>query len=243
MRATDVAPTRLDAAKVEVKALVRGLGGADRMLVAQMDAMVTRWADERRHRGARTRGRRHRSDRHARTSTALRFATDALRGATSRNRRGVGWGARSGVGFGGGVHLGDVKLSFVPSARAPERRAHAVLRPPLSARQESLRGDARVTNTGDAQEDVEVSLLGDGQLVDLTKLRLQPASDCRGSIRTCPAQSHPGSERRARRRLHDDLPRTTTPSRSCLNDGARRCSSFPTESVLAGALLLDNTSR
>src|SRR5580693_1499706 len=45
MQATDTgvpgAPTRLDAAKSEVKSIVRGLGGADRMLVAQMDSMVT----------------------------------------------------------------------------------------------------------------------------------------------------------------------------------------------------------
>ena len=41
MQATDVAPNRLGVAKDEVKTLIRGLGGADRMLIAQMDAMVT----------------------------------------------------------------------------------------------------------------------------------------------------------------------------------------------------------
>src|SRR6478736_226194 len=47
MKAVDVATTldpnrtRMDDAKDEVKKIVRGLGGADRMLVAQMDAAVT----------------------------------------------------------------------------------------------------------------------------------------------------------------------------------------------------------
>ena len=43
MQATDVAPAknRLEAAKDEVKKVIRGLGGSDRMLIAQMDASVT----------------------------------------------------------------------------------------------------------------------------------------------------------------------------------------------------------
>ena len=41
MKATDVAPNRLGVAKDEVKKLIRGLGGSDRMLIAQMDASIT----------------------------------------------------------------------------------------------------------------------------------------------------------------------------------------------------------
>ena len=43
MQATDVArPTsRLDVAREEVKKIIRGLGGSDRMLVAQMNTVVT----------------------------------------------------------------------------------------------------------------------------------------------------------------------------------------------------------
>src|SRR5690606_6371575 len=40
MKATDVRPTRLEVAKREVTRLVEGLGGSDRMLIAQMDASV-----------------------------------------------------------------------------------------------------------------------------------------------------------------------------------------------------------
>src|SRR5262245_23392678 len=41
MKAVDVAPSRLDAAKDEVKRIVRGLSGSDHVLIAQMDAAVT----------------------------------------------------------------------------------------------------------------------------------------------------------------------------------------------------------
>ena len=41
MKAVDVAPSRIESAKEEVKKLVRGLSGTDRMLVAQMDSAIT----------------------------------------------------------------------------------------------------------------------------------------------------------------------------------------------------------
>ena len=41
MQATDVSGTRLGSAKDEVRKMIRGLGGADRMLIAQMDAVTT----------------------------------------------------------------------------------------------------------------------------------------------------------------------------------------------------------
>jgi hypothetical protein len=64
-----------------------------------------------------------------------------------------------------------------------------------------------VTNTGEAAEDVEVSLLGDGQLVDLTRLRLQAGErlprfypNLSGASRTLEAKIAPVSGKR------DDLP-------------------------------------
>ena len=41
MKSTDVAPSRLGAAKIQLLKLVQGLGAADRMLIAKMDAGVT----------------------------------------------------------------------------------------------------------------------------------------------------------------------------------------------------------
>ena len=42
LQATRRAKNRLEAAKDEVKKIIRGLGGSDRMLIAQMDAAVTK---------------------------------------------------------------------------------------------------------------------------------------------------------------------------------------------------------
>src|SRR5208283_4892808 len=83
MQATDVSPSRLAVARDEVKKIVRGLGGADRMLVAQMDAMVTPLgpmtgdtsALERELDAVRA------TDTRADFPRALRFAGDVLRGA------------------------------------------------------------------------------------------------------------------------------------------------------------------
>src|SRR5579871_6909299 len=41
MKATDVAPSRIEAARERVRSMVRGLSGTDRMLIAQMDAAAT----------------------------------------------------------------------------------------------------------------------------------------------------------------------------------------------------------
>jgi len=177
MRATDVAPTRLEAAKSEVKSIVRGLGGADRMLVAQMDAMVTPLGPmsgdtselEREVDAIRP------TDTRADFPRALRFATDALRGADEPEIVVVSDGALGPAADAQGpVHLGDAKLSYVSIGKGRRNVAlteFSVRRYPLDkSRYEVM---LEVTNTGDAPEDVEVSLLGDGQLVDLTKLRLQ----------------------------------------------------------------------
>ena len=133
----------------EVKKIVRGLGGADRMLVAQMDAMVTPLGPmTRRHVGARARGRRACARptrapisrvRCASRPTPCAASTRAeivvvSDGALGRGRRRVGAGApgrreaaRSSRSASGSRNVGD----------------HAVFGAPLSARQEPLRGDAR----------------------------------------------------------------------------------------------------
>ena len=41
MKATDVAPSRIESARERVRGMVRGLSGSDRVLIAQMDAAVT----------------------------------------------------------------------------------------------------------------------------------------------------------------------------------------------------------
>ena len=82
MQATDVAPDRLAVAKDEVRTIVRGLGGADRMLVAQMDAMVTPLGPMTGDTSALERELDSvaATDARADFPRALRFATDVLRG-------------------------------------------------------------------------------------------------------------------------------------------------------------------
>jgi Ca-activated chloride channel homolog len=180
MQATDVGPSRLAAAKDQVKKIVRGLGGADRMLVAQMDAMVTplgpMTADtaalERELDGIRP------TDARADFPRALRFASDVLRGVDNGEIIVVSDGALGEPSdSSGAVHLGSAKLSYVEVGKSDRNvgiTQFSVRRYPLDkSRYEVM---LELSNTGTASEDVELQLLGDGALVDVTRLRLPPGS-------------------------------------------------------------------
>jgi len=179
MQATDVGTSRLGAAKEEVKRVIRGLGGADRMLVAQMDAAITPLGPmsgdtselERALDSIKA------TDARADFPRALRFATDSLRGLSNPEIIVVSDGRLGdAVDSAGKVHIADdVTLTYVPigtAARNVGITAFSVRRYPLDkSRYEVM---LEVTNTGPEQEDIELSLLGDNTLVDLTKLRLKP---------------------------------------------------------------------
>lgn len=195
MQATDVAPAknRLEAAKDEVKKVIRGLGGSDRMLIAQMDAAVTPLGPtssdtselERALDGIKA------TDARADFPRALRFATDSLRGQENAEIVVVSDGRLGeAIDSAGKVKLGDdIKLSYLPIGRGVRNvgiTAFSVRRYPLDkSRYEVM---LEVTNTGPETEDVELTLFADpkttdvvgndkadrGQLVDLTKLRLKP---------------------------------------------------------------------
>ena len=179
MQATDVGTSRLASAKDEVKKVIRGLGGSDRMLVAQMDAAITPLGPmsgdtselERALDSIKA------TDARADFPRALRFATDSLRGLSNPEIVIVSDGRLGeAVDSAGKVHIGeDVKLTYVPigvTARNVGITAFSVRRYPLDkSRYEVM---LEVTNTGPEQEEIELSLLGDSTLVDLTKLRLKP---------------------------------------------------------------------
>src|SRR5687768_13547381 len=82
MQATDVSPSRLEEGKRKVRDSVRGLGGSDRMIIAQMDAAVTPLStmtnDVTELEAAL--GAVRPSETRADFPRALRFATDTLRG-------------------------------------------------------------------------------------------------------------------------------------------------------------------
>ncbi|RYE91054.1 MAG: VWA domain-containing protein [Myxococcales bacterium] len=178
MQATDVAPTRFGAAQERVREMARGLSGADRMLVAQMDSVVTPLSTltgevtELEAAVTALKPTETRAD----FARALRFASDTLRGASKPEIVVVSDGAlgeaRDGLGE---VHLGDIKLSTIPLGERGKNAAvteFSVRRYPLDrSRYEVM---LEVSNTSDEPMDVELSLLGDGDLIDVTRLRLGP---------------------------------------------------------------------
>jgi hypothetical protein len=209
MQATDggAGETRLDAARREVKSLIRGMGGSDRMLVAQMDATITPLGPMS---GDTSELERavdsvHITDTRADFPRALRFATDALRNIENGEVVVVSDGDLGAPEDSlGPVHLGNAKLSYM-RVGSQKRNAgiteFSVRRYPLDkSRYEVM---LEVTNTGPESEDVELTLLGDGTIVDLTKLRLRPGErlprfypNLSGASRTLEAKIRPleGSE-------------------------------------------------
>jgi len=178
--ATPVAPgrSRIDEAREQVQKIVRGLGGADRALVAQMDAVVTPLstltsdASDLDRAASQLRA----TDARADFPQALRFATDVLRGLPSAEIIVVSDGALGEArDASGDVHLGGAKVSFVPIGKRGRNVAiteFTVRRYPLDRdRYEVL---LELYNTSQRAEEVELELLGDGSLVDVTNLRLSP---------------------------------------------------------------------
>lgn len=178
MKATDVDPSRMGVAQQQVKKLVEGLSGSDRMLIAQMDASVTPLStmtgetselkpavDALRATDTRTDFRR-----------ALAFALDSLSGLSKPEIVVVSDGALGDVADAErGLDLSGVNLSFIPVGRGKKNAAitgFSVRRYPLDkARYEVM---IEVTNTNEEPVDVELSLLGDGDVVDITRLALGP---------------------------------------------------------------------
>jgi hypothetical protein len=168
--------TRLDVGKDEVRELVRGLSGSDRMLIAQMDAAVlplsTMTGDISELEEAVDSVEA--SDVRAQFARALRFAVDSLRGLASPEIVVVSDGALgAAVDADGEVELGDIKLSYVPLGEGDRNVAissFSVRRYPLDkSRYEVL---LEVTNTSDQPASVDLELYGDGELTDIVGLRL-----------------------------------------------------------------------
>jgi hypothetical protein len=192
MQATDVPPAkdRLGAAKDEVRKIVRGLVGTDRMLLAQMDAVVTPLGPMSSDAAELERALDQVAPTDARADfpRALRFAADVLRGAEGAEIVVVSDGRLGeAVDASGVVRLGDdVKITFLPVGRGARNvgiTAFSVRRYPLDkSRYEVM---LELTNAGPETEEIELSLLADpplgaggsgvgGSLVDVTKLRLRP---------------------------------------------------------------------
>ncbi len=211
MKATDVEPTRLDAAKLEVKKLVEGLSGSDRMLIAQMDAAITPLSTM----TGETAELKPALDLVAATDTradfhrALSFALDSITGLSKPEIVVVSDGALGDMEDATrGLSLENVSVRFVPIGSGKKNAAitaFSVRRYPLDkSRYEVM---IEIQNTNDEPINVELSLLGDGDIVDVTRLALGPKErlarfykDLAGASRTLEAKLSLGDGK------HDDLP-------------------------------------
>ncbi|HEX3593746.1 MAG TPA: VWA domain-containing protein [Polyangiaceae bacterium] len=177
MQAIDVRPTRLDVAKQKVNELVQGLGIADRMLIAKMDAstvpLSTMTSEQVELSDAL--GKVVATDTRADLASGLAFSLDVLRGAKRPEIIVVSDGALDAETAARGLELGSVPVRLVPVGKGGKNvaiTAFSVRRYPLDvSRYEVL---LEVTNTTDAPAEVELSLLGDGNVVDVSRLSLKP---------------------------------------------------------------------
>lgn len=207
MKATDEVPSRLERAKVEARRFVRGLGASDRAVIVQMDVLptplCTLTGDIAELDGAIDRLRA--ADTRADLPRALAFAEDSLRGLGRGEIVLVTDGALKVPEAGGGP---SVPVSLIPIGKSDTNVAiseFSARRYPLDkARVEVM---LELSNTNDRPVDVELTLLGDGVVIDVSRLRLGPNErvprfypDLAGASRRLEAQlSLAGGKR-------DDLP-------------------------------------
>ncbi|HEY0464846.1 MAG TPA: VWA domain-containing protein [Polyangiaceae bacterium] len=178
MKAVDVKPSRIEAAKAEVKKLVRGLGSADRALIVQMGALPsplsTMSSDVTELDPAIDSLRA--SDTRADLERALAFAVDGLRGLPKAEIVVVSDGVLGDVAeIARHVDLGKVVLKFLPIGKSGTNVAiseFSVRRYPLDKSRSEVM--LEVANTNDRPAQVELTLLGDGTIIDVSRFALGP---------------------------------------------------------------------
>ena len=211
MQATDVRPSRLAKAKEEVRKLLDGLGPNDRVLLARMEAQTTPvspMTDDvpvlREALASITP-----TEVAASLPAGLRFALDVLRDQPHPEVIVVSDGhlgaARDDEGE---VALGDVALRYVKVGRGKRNvglTAFSVRRYPLDKSRSEVLVELR--NAGDRDESVELTLLGDGQPIDVQQLHV-----AKGERLSRIFQDISGADRTLEARLtlsggaHDDQP-------------------------------------
>lgn len=173
MQATDIAPSRLEAAKREAKKLIRSLGPDDRMMIVAVgatpaprspltdeaavlddgvDALVA-------------------TDVEDDLPAALRFAEDVLRG---KSRPEIVW-LSDHAGSGTLDVAREIRASHVRIGRSADNvglAAFAVRRYPLDRSQAELL--VEVENPSGAPRRVELTVLGDGRAIDVQELDVAP---------------------------------------------------------------------
>jgi len=176
MKASDVNPSRLGVAKQKVSSLIDSLSGRDRMLIAELGVSprplstmtddVTVLATALKTLQAKDTG--------ADLARGLFFALDSLRGASKPEIILVSDGAFEDVqNLGQRLNFGETKFSFIPLGDGGDNAAitaFSVRRYPLDrSRYEVM---LEVANFSDAPREVELTLLGDGDVVDVSRFNL-----------------------------------------------------------------------
>ncbi|MEN9579966.1 MAG: hypothetical protein RJA70_2975 [Pseudomonadota bacterium] len=182
MAASDVQPSRIEVGKKQLTDLVNSLSGTDRMLIAEMGAapraVSTMTSDTaeltRASQSIRTK------DTRADFERGIRFALDSLRGLPKAEIVVISDGAAHQGDELSARFLGDPALEHVTLRQLPVGSggknvavtAFSVRRYPLDkSRYEVL---LEVTNFQPEAAVVEITLIGDGETVDVTRLSLEP---------------------------------------------------------------------
>jgi hypothetical protein len=178
MKAVDVKPTRLTAAKAEAENIVRGLGASDRAIVVQMGSVPTPRSSMSGDRAELLQAIAQvtASDTHADLEAGLFFGRDSLRGLPHAELVVIGDGAYAKSALPAArVNLEGAEPRFVPIGKSRKNLSiseFSVRRYPLDkARYEVM---LEVANLDDEPVDVELELSGDGVVVDVTRLKLGP---------------------------------------------------------------------
>ncbi len=177
MQATDVKPTRLAAARSAARDFVHGLGGSDRALVVAMGDVpvpLSTLSDEPSELVAAI-DHVEAADTRADLGRALELASDALRGLPHAEIVVVSDGALPEPSH--VPNLAGASVRFVPIGKSGNNlaiTAFSVRRYPLDkSRLEVL---AEIANLGSARADVELSLWGDGSIIDSERLGVEPGA-------------------------------------------------------------------
>jgi hypothetical protein len=175
MKATDESPNRLEAAKAKVRKLVRGLGAADRALIVQMDMLPTPKSTLSGDVSELEAGidRVRASDTPADLERAIGFAKDALLGLAHGEIVLASDGALS---LPQTLDLGSLPVRLLPVGTSDTNLAiteFSARRYPLDKSRVEVM--LELTNTNDRPADVELSLVGDGNVIEVNRLRLGPA--------------------------------------------------------------------
>ena len=188
MQATDVDEgDRLAEARIRVRRLVDELGPADRMIVAQMDATTTPVSPLTGEPSTlmESLDALEATDVAADLSAGLRFAADVLRGEPGAEVVVVSDGRLSPAGeVLARLEEEDVRVSFMPVGRGSRNvaiTAFSVRRYPLDKSQSEVL--VELWNPTDNDEAVELSLLGDGEPVDVQRLTVRAGERLRRFFR------------------------------------------------------------